>query len=63
MAATVSKPRSTESRSTQRRRDRDAKPVKTCPVCQRPFEWRRKWARCWDEVKYCSDACRRGTPR
>jgi hypothetical protein len=54
----VSKPRPTE-----RRRDRDAKPVKTCPVCQRPFEWRRKWARCWDEVKYCSDACRRGTPR
>jgi hypothetical protein len=27
-------------------------------VCQRPFAWRRKWARVWGEVKYCSDACR-----
>lgn len=33
-------------------------PAKTCLVCQRPFAWRRKWARVWDEVKYCSDACR-----
>ncbi|MCK6393919.1 DUF2256 domain-containing protein [Zoogloea sp.] len=23
------------------------------------MSWRRKWARCWDEVRYCSDACRR----
>lgn len=38
-------------------------PTKTCPVCQRPFAWRRKWARDWDQVRYCSDACRRGTPR
>jgi hypothetical protein len=22
------------------------------------MEWRRKWARNWDEVRYCSDACR-----
>ncbi len=21
--------------------------------------WRRKWARNWEDVKYCSDACRR----
>ena len=42
---------------------RPPKPSKTCPVCQRPFEWRRKWARDWDQVVYCSDACRRGTPR
>jgi hypothetical protein len=33
-------------------------PVKTCPVCGRPFTWRKKWARVWEEVKYCSDACR-----
>lgn len=33
-------------------------PKKICLVCQRPFTWRRKWARVWDEVKYCSDACR-----
>lgn len=34
-------------------------PEKTCPVCERPFAWRKKWARDWDVVRYCSDACRR----
>lgn len=23
------------------------------------MQWRAKWARNWDEVKYCSDACRK----
>ena len=32
---------------------------KNCVVCQRPFRWRRKWARDWEHVKYCSDACRK----
>ncbi|WP_296181618.1 DUF2256 domain-containing protein [Pseudomonas sp. UBA1879] len=34
-------------------------PVKTCAYCQLPFAWRKKWARCWDEVRYCSERCRR----
>ena len=34
-------------------------PSKDCIVCNRPFEWRKKWERCWDEVKYCSERCRR----
>ncbi|WP_242472565.1 DUF2256 domain-containing protein [Ectothiorhodospira mobilis] len=34
-------------------------PTKVCPVCGRPFTWRRKWARVWDEVRYCSERCRR----
>ncbi|WP_010187025.1 DUF2256 domain-containing protein [Sphingomonas sp. PAMC 26605] len=34
-------------------------PEKTCPVCQRPFAWRKKWARDWDSVVYCSDRCRK----
>lgn len=38
-------------------------PTKQCPVCGRAFAWRRKWTRDWDAVKYCSDACRKGTPR
>ncbi|WP_416378454.1 DUF2256 domain-containing protein [Enterobacter roggenkampii] len=21
--------------------------------------WRKKWAKCWNEVKYCSERCRR----
>ena len=34
-------------------------PEKTCLVCGRSFSWRRKWADCWDDVKYCSEKCRR----
>ena len=34
-------------------------PDKTCASCGRRIEWRRKWAANWDEVRYCSDACRR----
>ncbi|HET8807285.1 MAG TPA: DUF2256 domain-containing protein [Methylophaga sp.] len=34
-------------------------PEKTCIVCQRPFSWRKKWSSCWDDVKYCSERCRR----
>nr|WP_218133003.1 DUF2256 domain-containing protein [Flavobacterium gillisiae] len=33
-------------------------PTKNCLVCQRPFSWRKKWEKVWDEVKYCSDKCR-----
>jgi hypothetical protein len=32
---------------------------KTCATCGRRIEWRRKWARDWDEVRYCSAGCRR----
>ncbi|WP_366129117.1 DUF2256 domain-containing protein [uncultured Roseovarius sp.] len=34
-------------------------PVKTCATCGRPMQWRRKWAKVWDEVRHCSDRCRR----
>jgi len=34
-------------------------PEKICLVCNRPFTWRKKWAIVWEEVKYCSDRCRR----
>ncbi|CUX82397.1 MAG: hypothetical protein HLUCCA05_01705 [Roseibaca calidilacus] len=33
-------------------------PSKTCATCGRPFTWRKKWAKVWDEVRYCSDRCR-----
>ena len=33
-------------------------PSKICPVCQKTFVWRKKWAKVWDEVKFCSDKCR-----
>lgn len=32
---------------------------KVCASCGRTITYRAKWARSWDEVKYCSDACRR----
>ncbi|WP_418314782.1 DUF2256 domain-containing protein [Piscinibacter sakaiensis] len=39
-------------------------PSKPCLACGRPISWRRRWARNWDEVRYCSDACRRsGVPK
>jgi hypothetical protein len=37
-------------------------PSKICRVCGRPFDWRRKWADCWEEVKYCSERCRNQRP-
>ena len=34
-------------------------PSKPCAACGLPFSWRKKWARDWDEVRFCSDRCRR----
>lgn len=31
---------------------------KECASCGRPFTWRKKWAKNWDEVKYCSKRCK-----
>ncbi|WP_162415811.1 DUF2256 domain-containing protein [Cyclobacterium roseum] len=33
-------------------------PQKICPVCGRPFTWRKKWEKNWEQVLYCSDRCR-----
>ena len=38
---------------------RSTPPPKPCVACGRVIEWRKKWERDWDHVKYCSDACRR----
>ncbi|MFM7391540.1 MAG: DUF3253 domain-containing protein, partial [Actinomycetota bacterium] len=35
------------------------RPEKTCARCGRTMQWRSKWAHNWEQVKYCSDACRR----
>ena len=42
---------------TQMRRVKTNLPSKICKVCGRPFNWRKKWVRCWDEVRYCSKRC------
>jgi hypothetical protein len=31
---------------------------KVCRVCGRTIEWRKKWAADWENVSYCSKACR-----
>ncbi|MFY8076668.1 MAG: DUF2256 domain-containing protein [Sphingorhabdus lacus] len=33
-------------------------PQKICAACQKPFAWRKKWAKDWENVRYCSDRCR-----
>ncbi|MFN4045570.1 DUF2256 domain-containing protein [Limnobacter sp.] len=38
-------------------------PGKPCTVCGKEMTWRKSWAKNWDEVKYCSDACRKAAPR
>ena len=32
---------------------------KICTVCEKPLSWRKKWEKNWEEVKYCSERCRR----
>ncbi|WP_294207195.1 DUF2256 domain-containing protein [uncultured Chryseobacterium sp.] len=34
-------------------------PSKICAACGLPFNWRKKWKMCWDDVKYCSERCRK----
>ncbi|KGM05880.1 hypothetical protein LP43_2443 [Methylophaga thiooxydans] len=38
-------------------------PEKTCVNCQRLFTWRKKWLRDWQQVKFCSQRCRRSKKR
>jgi hypothetical protein len=33
--------------------------TKVCRSCGRVMRWRKSWERTWDEVRYCSDGCRR----
>lgn len=35
-------------------------PRKPCERCGREIVWRKKWERSWGEVRYCSEACKRG---
>ncbi|MSR49430.1 MAG: hypothetical protein CK551_08455 [Planctomycetaceae bacterium] len=35
------------------------KPQKICSSCNRPFSWRKKWEKVWNDVKYCSERCKK----
>lgn len=39
--------------------NKSALPSKPCVTCGRPMTWRRAWAKNWDAVRHCSEACRR----
>ena len=41
------------------RGNKTALPSKPCAACGRAMSRRRHWAKNWQEVKYCSEACRR----
>ena len=34
-------------------------PTKLCGQCGLPFTWRKKWERDWENVRFCSERCRR----
>ena len=33
--------------------------IKVCISCGRPFQWRKKWEKDWQKVKYCSNKCKK----
>jgi hypothetical protein len=44
------------------RGNKQSLPSKPCVACARAMTWRKHWARNWDDVKFCSDACRKARP-
>jgi hypothetical protein len=34
-------------------------PVKICARCGFPMNWRKRWSKIWDEVKFCSEKRRK----
>lgn len=34
-------------------------PEKPCAACGRTITWRKKWERCWEEIRHCSEGCKR----
>jgi hypothetical protein len=38
-------------------------PSKICEHCQREMTWRKSWAKNWESIKYCSQACRDASRR
>jgi len=46
-----------------RMRKKSDLPQKTCAHCGLPFTWRKKWEKAWEDVRYCSERCRRAPKR
>mmetsp|Transcript_18005 Transcript_18005/g.26784 ORF Transcript_18005/g.26784 Transcript_18005/m.26784 type:complete len:123 (-) Transcript_18005:336-704(-) len=55
-----------DSGAKKKRVKKENLPEKICVVCERPFTWRKKWERDWDNITCCSKACnakRRAGPK
>ena len=50
------------AKGTGKMRRKGDLPTKTCLACGLEFTWRKKWERDWEQVKYCSERCRRNKP-
>ncbi|MFC4815853.1 DUF2256 domain-containing protein [Flavobacterium sp. GCM10023249] len=51
--------KSTTLKNTYHKGNKSYLPSKICSSCGKPFSWRKKWEKNWEEVKYCSDSCRK----
>jgi hypothetical protein len=49
--------------SSMKMRKKSELPSKICLACGLAFTWRKKWARDWDQVKFCSERCRHASPK
>ncbi len=45
-------------RKAKHKADSGVQAEKTCAACGRTMEWRKRWAKNWEAVKFCSDKCR-----
>jgi hypothetical protein len=45
--------------SSSHKGNKQSLPSKPCVACGRAMSWRKKWEKNWEQVKYCSEACRR----
>jgi hypothetical protein len=61
--ATGKAPKAAQTRQAGFKGNKSFLPSKPCASCGLPMTWRKRWAKTWDEVRYCSDACRRSGPK
>jgi hypothetical protein len=55
----VNKSKAMPKKTTKLKGFKSNLPTKICENCTRPFQYRKKWKLVWDQVKYCSDKCKK----
>jgi hypothetical protein len=48
-----------EPQTRGHRGNKAALPSKPCLTCGRPMSWRKAWAKNWEQIRYCSERCRK----